>query len=255
MSEPTPHPASDAMPNLPPNLSAMGEPWSDGTAAPKLEHTPAMPPPTFPMRRKDRALTREEALNILARAEVATVSMITEAGPYAVPVSPVCLKGTLYFHAAKAGRKAETLRRDPRVWVSAIGAMRSSDTLPADAFTAASDRFTVFYESAMAWGSLREVTVPHEKAAALRALCEKFTPSHMDAFGWALAESLPRTAVYALPLTTVSGKAKRLPKTSAENRPKDASPRHCPTPLPRQKHFVRRGDDETESTHFEALCQ
>ena len=127
-------------------------------------------------------------------------------------MSPVCLGNTLYFHAAKAGRKAEALRRDPRVWLSAVGATHSADALPADAFASASARFTVFYESAMAWGTLREVTDPREKVAALRALCEKFTPSHMEAFGRALAESLPLTAVYALPLTAVSGKAKRLPQ-------------------------------------------
>lgn len=175
--------------------------------------TPMPPemPPMFPMRRKDRALSHEEALDILARAEVATVSMVTEEGPYAVPVSPVCLDGTLYFHAAMAGRKAEALRRDPRVWVSAVGATRSADALPLDAFASASASFTVGYESAMAWGTLREVTDPNEKVAALRALCEKFTPSHMEAFERAVSGSLPRTAVYALSLTAVSGKAKRLP--------------------------------------------
>ncbi len=169
-------------------------------------------PQNFPMRRAERALTRAEALALLARAEVATVSMVTAQGPYAVPISPVCRDGTLYFHAAMAGRKAEALRRDPRVWVSAVGETHSADGLPASAFAAASDRFTVFYESAMAWGTLREVTDPREKVAALRALCEKFTPSQMDGFGKALAESLPRTAVYALLLTAVSGKAKRRPR-------------------------------------------
>lgn len=170
-----------------------------------------MMPPHFPMRRRERALSREAALDLLARADVATLSMVTEAGPYAVPISPVCLNGALYFHAAMAGRKAEALRRDPRVWVSVVGANRPADDLPAEAFASASDRFTVFYSSAMAWGALREVTDPREKVAALRALCEKFTPSHMAAFGPALAESLARTAVYALPLTAVSAKAKPRP--------------------------------------------
>lgn len=165
-----------------------------------MNETPETPmiPPHHPMRRKERELTREEALAIFARAEVATVSMVTEEGPYAVPVSPVCLNNVLYFHSAFAGRKVEVLKRDPRVWISAFTDVH-----------AAIDKFTTYYESAMAWGNVRFVTEPDEKIAALRALCEKFTPMNMADFDRAVQASLPRTALYALPLDHISGKAKR----------------------------------------------
>lgn len=152
----------------------------------------------IPMRRKDRELTREEALGVLARAETATVSLTTPQGPYGFPISPVCANGKLYFHSAKAGRKIDAIQADPRCWVSAY-----TDVV------AASDKFTTYFESAMAWGDLELVTDEEEVQTALKALCEKFTPTNMPDFSRALARSLPITAVYSLRLNHVSGKAKR----------------------------------------------
>ena len=162
-----------------------------------------------PMRRKERALPRAEALALLNAATVATLSMVTEDGPYAVPVSPVCIGETLYFHSAQKGRKVEALKRDPRVWLSVFGEATSTNGDPAEMFSSACQRFSMYFSSAMAWGNLREVTDEAEKVAALRALCEKFTPAHMDGFAQAIAESLKITAVYALSLENVSGKAKK----------------------------------------------
>ncbi len=152
----------------------------------------------FPLRRAERALTRDEALAVLARAEVATVSLVTPQGPYGFPVSPVCLGDRLYFHCAAAGRKVDALAADSRCWISAY-----TDVVPA------TDKFTTSYASAMAWGDLAYVTDEAERIAALRALCEKFTPANMPRFDAALARSLPATRLYALRLDHVSGKQKR----------------------------------------------
>ena len=154
--------------------------------------------PAVPTRRADRALPREEALAVLARAETATVSVITEEGPYGFPISPVCVNGKLYFHSAMEGRKVDALAKDPRVWISAFTDVQ-----------AATDKFTTYFESAMAWGVLERVNDPEEMRIALKALCEKFTPTNMPDFDNALARSLFRTAVFALKLDNVSGKAKR----------------------------------------------
>ena len=152
----------------------------------------------FPMRRRDRELTRAEALAILARAETATVSLVTPEGPYGFPVSPAVLNGKLYFHCAMDGRKVDALAADPRCWISAY-----TDVVPA------TDKFTTYFESAMAWGDLEPVTDEHEQIDALKALCAKFTPTNMGDFDAALARSLKVTRLYALRLDHVSGKAKR----------------------------------------------
>ena len=73
----------------------------------------------------------------------------------------------------------------------------------------ATDKFTTYFESAMAWGDLELVTDEQEIQTALKALCEKFTPTNMPDFSRALERSLPITALYSLRLDHVSGKAKR----------------------------------------------
>ena len=154
----------------------------------------------FPLRRAARALSREEALAVLARAEVATVSLATPQGPYGFPVSPVCRDGRLYFHCAAEGRKIDALAADARCWVSAY-----VDVAPAP------DAFTTSYSSAMAWGELVRVTDEAEKRAALWALCEKFAPANMARFEAALSRSGAATRLYALRLDHVSGKRKARP--------------------------------------------
>ena len=151
-----------------------------------------------PMRRQDRALSSADALAIFERAEVAAISVITEQGPYGFPISPVLLGTTLYFHSALSGRKVDAFARDPRVWVSAWTDVH-----------AAADKFTTYFESAMASGAVRAVTAPEERRRALAALCRKFTPDNMADFENALRRSDARTAVWAIALENITGKAKR----------------------------------------------
>ena len=53
-----------------------------------------------------------------------------------------------------------------------------------------------------------EVEDPSEKAAALRALCQKLTPGHMEGFEAAMEKSLSATAVWKVRMETLSSKAK-----------------------------------------------
>lgn len=126
--------------------------------------------------------------------------MIDASGlPYGVPVSTVLDGKTLYFHTAKEGRKIDCLHHSPAVHIVCVGAVQR-----------AADEFTTGYECAMIEGICTEVTDEAEKIRALRLLCEKYTPQHMDAFGRAVQKSLQRTGVYKITVLSVTGKAKVL---------------------------------------------
>ena len=126
--------------------------------------------------------------------------MIDASGlPYGVPVSTVLDGKTLYFHTAKEGRKIDCLHHSPAVHIVCVGAVQR-----------AADEFTTGYECAMIEGICTEVTDDAEKIRALRLLCEKYTPQHMDAFGRAVQKSLQRTGVYKITVLSVTGKAKVL---------------------------------------------
>ena len=116
-----------------------------------------------------------------------------------MPVSTVLDGEALYFHSAKEGRKIDCLRSSPAVHVVCVGTVRR-----------ALNEFTTGYECAMIEGICTEVTDDAETIRALRLLCEKYTPQHMDAFGRAVQKSLQRTGVYKITVLSVTGKAKVL---------------------------------------------
>ena len=69
----------------------------------------------------------------------------------------------------------------------------------------------------MAVGKADMVTDRDEKIEALRAICERFLPNHMDAFDDAIARSLERTVVVKIILTEPpTGKRKQYDKEGEE---------------------------------------
>lgn len=68
------------------------------------------------MRRKDREMSREFALEVSDKCEWAVLSMTDREGmPYAVPITIVRDGDAIYFHTAKAGRKLDILKQNPEV--------------------------------------------------------------------------------------------------------------------------------------------
>lgn len=69
----------------------------------------------------------------------------------------------------------------------------------------------------MAIGRAELVTDKDEKIEALRAICLRFLPQHMDAFDDAIKRSLDRTAVVKIILTVPpTGKRKQYDKEGKE---------------------------------------
>lgn len=154
------------------------------------------------MRRKDRAQGKEFAYALIDRCTHGVMALSTgEDTPYCVPLSFARKGDSLYFHCAREGRKVELLRRNPRVCVTFVGEDSPVFTPPA--------MYSTWFQSAIAAGTAVEVTEDSEKVAALRAICEKMTPTHMgEGFDRAVERSLHATAVWRIDLDEVSGKAK-----------------------------------------------
>lgn len=151
------------------------------------------------MRRKDREISRTEALELLGRCEYGVLATAAENLPYATPLSYVLLGETVYFHSAREGHKVDNMRGNSRCCFVVVG-----ETRPVY-----DNNFTTCYESAVVFGAVREVTEPDEKHAALSGLARKYLPEHMDKAERSIRASQARTAVYALQIDVLSGKAKR----------------------------------------------
>lgn len=150
------------------------------------------------MRRKDRERDRDFALTVTDKCEYATLALVcADRTPYCVPITIVRIGNAVYFHGAKAGRKAELLARNPAVCLSCVGNTKRL-----------ADEFSTEYESAVVFGTASEVTDRAEKTAALRALCERHTPAFMGHFDSELERSFDVTAVWKIAIDEITGKAK-----------------------------------------------
>ncbi|MDO4196842.1 MAG: pyridoxamine 5'-phosphate oxidase family protein [Prevotellaceae bacterium] len=147
------------------------------------------------MRKVSRQMSAEWAYEVLDKAPYITVSMADEEGmPYGLPLSLVRTdEKTFYFHGALEGKKLEVLSKNPRVCLSAVTKCKPT-VGPKDG------SFTLEFKSAIAFGTAEIVKDDTEKTAALRAICERFLPQHMDAFDASIARSLSRTAVVRITL-------------------------------------------------------
>lgn len=158
------------------------------------------------MRRKDREMSAEFAWEVIDRSEYLTIAMVDENGmPYCVPVTTIRIGETLYFHCAKAGRKIDILRQNPRVCVSCVG---NTNIMK--------DQFTTEFESAVLFGTASEVTDQAEMIEALRALCGHHVPTNMHNFDMEIARSLPRTAMWRIDVESITGKRKKFDKDGKE---------------------------------------
>lgn len=153
------------------------------------------------MRRSDRAQSREFSLALIDRCTHGVMALSTgEDFPYCLPLSFVRVGDELYFHCARQGRKIDLLRRFPQVCVTFVGDDRPAFVSPAE--------YTTWFQSVIVTGTAEEVTDPAEKTEALRALCQKAAPDHMEGFDAAMDKSLAVTGVWKVRMEDISGKAK-----------------------------------------------
>lgn len=158
------------------------------------------------MRRKDREMSKDFALEVADKCEYAVLSMTdVHNAPYCVPISIVRVRQTVYFHCAKEGEKIDCLRANPQVCLACVGDTHRMPNI-----------FTTEFESAILRGTASEVTDAQEKIAALKYLCERHTPTNMANFDSEVASSLDRTAVWKIEIESITGKRKKYDENGKE---------------------------------------
>ena len=118
------------------------------------------------MKHANQQLSNEEAIAILQRGKSGVLALHGDNGyPYAVPISYVYHEGKIILHGAPAGHKHELLARDNHVSFCVVDL---NDIVPQE--------FTTYFRSAIVFGTVRTVTDPAEKQAALEAVGHKYSP-------------------------------------------------------------------------------
>ncbi len=151
------------------------------------------------MRRNDRMIEREEAMDILFKGEYGILSTVDEAGqPYGVPLNYVVKNNFIYYHGTNAGgKKQENIRVNRRVWFTVIGSTKVEPQL-----------FGTKYESAMVMGEAQLVENEEERIMALREFLYKYSPDYIEGGEKYIKASEGKTAIVKVSIDSLTGKRK-----------------------------------------------
>lgn len=150
------------------------------------------------IRRKDRAITQDEATALLDKAEYGVLSNVYEKGePYGVPLNYCVIDNDIYFHCAVDGKKLDNIKHNQSVSFCAVG---GTEILP--------DKFGTKYESVIASGEIEEV-FSNDKQIALEGLLHKYSAEYFEK-GLEYIEGLrEKTKVFKISINHLTGKARR----------------------------------------------
>ena len=151
------------------------------------------------IRRRDRALTEDQAREILARAEHGVLSTQGADGwLYGIPVNHVLIGNTLYIHCATEGHKLANIANEGRVSFCVVTGAR---VLPATLST--------LYESVVVFGRAALVEDAKEKRQALEQLAIRFCGSVTPEAERTIVACSAQTGVVRIRLERITGKAHR----------------------------------------------
>ena len=147
------------------------------------------------MRRKDKEIGTDEAINLLTKCEYGVLSTVGKDGqPYGVPLNYTYIDNCIYFHCALKGHKIDNIDDNPKVSFCTVG---NTEVLPSE--------FSTNYVSAVAFGIASEVQGT-ERYDALVLLLEKFSPGFMEE-GKKYIKKLDKvTKVIKIQIQHISGK-------------------------------------------------
>jgi nitroimidazol reductase NimA-like FMN-containing flavoprotein (pyridoxamine 5'-phosphate oxidase superfamily) len=150
------------------------------------------------LRRKDRAITNDEAIAILNKAEYGVLSTVSPDGkPYGVPLNFCIVDHCIYFHCAIEGQKLDNIEKNKSVSFCTVGDIEIL-----------SDKFATKYESVIVSGEVEEIS-GHNKQIALEGMLKKYSPNYFRE-GLEYIEKLKaKTRVFKIGILNLSGKARR----------------------------------------------
>lgn len=150
-----------------------------------------------PMRRKNQAISKTEATEIL---KTCTSGVLSVAGdddyPYAVPLSYAYQDGKLFFHCAAEGHKIDSIRRNNKVSFCVI-----------QADEVIQKTFTTHYKSVIVFGRARFLTEESDKRQALEYLVKKYSPDYIPEGRVEIEHDLKIVCLVEVSIEQMTGKA------------------------------------------------
>lgn len=180
------------------------------------------------MRRKDREMDKEFALNLIDRSDYGVVSLVDKDNlPYAIPLSLVREGNFIYFHSALSGEKVDLLDLERRVSIVFVGQVKVPDlysreeliNLSKDEKNAnllVSTVFTTEFESAIVMGRVSKIKDESDKIRILKLICQKYTPDKMLLFDIGAQSGVDKVNIYRIEIEEITGKRKKFDSLGKE---------------------------------------
>jgi nitroimidazol reductase NimA-like FMN-containing flavoprotein (pyridoxamine 5'-phosphate oxidase superfamily) len=147
------------------------------------------------IRRKEKEIGTDEAINLLTTCEYGVLSTIGNDGkPYGVPLNYAYKDNCIYFHCALNGHKIDNIDNNPNVSFCAVG---DTKVLPSE--------FSTNYVSAIAFGVASEVQGT-ERYNALVWLLDKYSPEFIEEGKKYIKKHDKATKVIKIEIQHISGK-------------------------------------------------
>lgn len=151
------------------------------------------------MRRKEKAMTQEEALEVLEKAEYGILSTVSaDNTPYGVPMNFAYTDGAIYFHCAPEGHRIENITANHQVCFNVV-----------DSVVLMPEKFNTQYRSVTVFGTIGLVSDAEEKKKGLIAISDKLSPQHHAAGMKYIESAFDDVTVLKLEVEKMTGKATR----------------------------------------------
>ena len=148
------------------------------------------------LRRKDRAMSLNEAETFLEEQKVGRLAISSNDHPYVVPLNYLYLDKKIYFHSAKEGQKNVFLSDNPKVCFEVdelLGFIEGKEECS----------YAPLYKSVIAYGKASIVKEKTEKKKVLSSLVQKYYGSKPDSFANTMLEN---TLVVVIEVSRLTGK-------------------------------------------------
>lgn len=150
------------------------------------------------MRRKDRSIDSEQAVQLLKNEQYGVLSTVGENGyAYGIPLNYAYYNGNIYFHCAVEGNKLDNIMFNNKVSFCVVG---STEPIP--------DKFSYRFESVVVFGRAEEV-YDKEKEDALMALIQKYSSEFIEKGQEYVRKDGIKSRVIKINIEHITGKARK----------------------------------------------
>ena len=148
------------------------------------------------MRLSENQMTEEDARKQLEKADHGVLALVGDNGfPITIPISFVYKDNKIMFHGAIEGQKFELIQKEPK---ASFCVVTKDDIRP--------EFITSLYESAIVFGTVRQIKDDEAKMDCLISILEKYMPQVMEAGKKYIQDSWDAVACFELEIEHITGK-------------------------------------------------